>query len=273
MAANPVKAIYKGKKPKKILQPRAARHLGHPHELSNGADMHRHPMPDVGKTRTPKESKITRHHGDMVDRNVEVLVQAVPELGRTEDEIYADKMSALEQTEQGQAMTPAKRSAYAALETHKEMASVKLSAGSTMEEAADYAGVSVTTIRRYFEDEHFRTRVEEQKAIVKGMVGGRILSSLDRLTEDPEKLDNLAVRDRLALYDRFEPGSGSHQPSVTQQNNTLIVGDYSELMDRLGQVARQSPAQAAKPVADAGAEGGDFPVVGADRSAVAGGGS
>ena len=268
--ADAIHHVYRGKKPKKVLQQRAARHLGHPHTLPSGNDIHRHPMPDKGATRAPKASKITRNHEKMVARNLETLAEENPDVLRTEVEVYRDKMNEVQVLEQSGAlapMTPAKREQYVALETHREMASVILGAGGTFEEAADHAGVAVGTVRKWYEDLQFRSRVDEQKAIVGSRLGGRILSSLDRLTGDEDKLDAMPVKDRLAIYDRFDSTDRGRSGPGHQTN--ILVTPYQGVMDRLKDAARGSAPTGS--VDDASHESGGFPVVGADSPPVAGG--
>jgi hypothetical protein len=265
---DPAHHVYRtGKKAKKVLQPRAARHLGHPHVLKNGADLHRHPMPDQGATRQPKPSKVTKNHSEMLDRNLATLAEAVPTVTRSEEEIFEETMAVVRaQEEQGlrEPLTPGRREQFVALETHREMAVVILGAGGTFDEAADHAGVSAATVGKWYAEREFRARVDEMKSIVKSRIGGRILGSLDRLTDDKDKLDGMTVKDRLALYDRFEPAG---RAGPTSQTNILVT-PYENLMGRLGQLAGRP--ETGGTVDDAAEESGGFPVVGTDGPPVAG---
>lgn len=259
-----VKQAYRpGKRAKKILQPRAARHLGHPHNLMNGMDIHRHPVPDEGKTRTPKDSHITRKHAEMVQRNMELLAQAsgMGEALANEQVIFENALAVVPPDVQGQGA----RKQYAALEAHREIAAQLLACGATLNEAADWAGVTAGTVAKYYADPDIRARVDEYRQMLKGTIGGRILGSLERLTQDPDVLDGMAVRDRLQIYDRFEsrPGVGSVQLNQTNVN----INSYPELMERLALVARREAASVN--VLDAGDESGAFPTVGVDSTPLA----
>jgi hypothetical protein len=265
---DPAHHVYRtGKKAKKVLQPRAARHLGHPHVLKNGADLHRHPMPDEGKTRTPKPSQVTKGHSEVVERNLETLAEELPGFGRSEDERFNEKMAVVVAQEADglrEPLTPGRREQFVALETHRDMAAEILGAGGTFDEAADFAGVATTTVSKWYADREFRARVDEMKAIVKAKVGGRVLASLERLTDDADRLDAIPLKDRLALYDRFEPAG---RAGPTSQTNVLIT-PYENLMGRLGQLAGRP--ETGRSVDDAAEEGSGFPVVGLDGPPVAG---
>lgn len=269
------KAFRPGKR-RKVLQPRSARHQGHPHPLLNGADIHRHPVPDEGKTRTPRPSPITRNHEKMVERNLSELAEAKPELVRGEVEIYKDKMTevvAQEQAGKLAPMTPAKRAQHVALETHREMASTILSAGGTFEEAADHAGTTAATVRKWYEEPDFRARVDEHRAVVKGRVGGRIEAWMDARTASPEALEQADPKVTLAIYDRVAGRPGSARQDSGQPAVNVNILSYSDLMERSARTAAQRSASAEVDVVDAGGEGRGFPLIGAGGLPVAGEGA
>lgn len=268
--------VYKaGKAKKKMLQPRAARHLGHPHPLSSGYDLHRHPMPDSGATRVPKPSMITRKHPQMVERNLELLAEDNPAVGQPETVIYAEKMELVRAQEESGAiapMTPGRRAQFVALETHREMASEILGAGGTFEEAADHAGVSRATVAKWYAEEDFRRRVDEQRSVVRSKVGGRIEQWMDRRTSNPDELDKADPKVTLAIYDRISAGPGrAGQGSGQQQpTNVNVILTYADLMERSARAASRGPATAEGDVVDAGGQSRGFPLIGPGSVPLAG---
>jgi hypothetical protein len=209
-------------------------------------------MPETDATRQPRPSHITKEHDAMVQRNLEILAAENPASVRSEVEIYKEKL----------AETPpsSKREQYAALATHREMATTILAAGGTFDEAADWAGVTRSTVSGWYADADFRKRVEEQRSVVQSKIRGRIESWMDRRTADPQALDNADPRTTLAIYDRISGPSGGRAGQGTQQPVTVNVAlSYSELMERA--ISTAGSAETAKRVDDASQEGSDFPLL------------
>lgn len=156
---------------------------------------------------------------------------------------------------------------YSMLETRMEMAATVLSAGGTIIEAAEKAGVSPATVNRYLTDESFVTRVNEQRALVRARVGGRIEAWMERRTEDPRKLDEMDPRTTLAIYDRIAPVAAR---GVHAEQTNVTVNNYPDFMGRLAHVGSQRSVTPSVDVDDAGAQGSGFPIVGSDSPPVAG---
>lgn len=222
----------------------------------------------------PEKGKLTPERREFLARNREMLMGGEPAAGRGEKQVYVEAVQELA----AQGVTdPVKRQQYAALETRMELAAQLLACGATYEETGDWVGVKASTVAGYYADPHVRARVDEYKSMLKEVIGGRILGSLDRLTGDPEKLDALGVRDKMALYDRFESRPAGPAAGAANVNVNVGVLSYGELMERATRTA--GPVQAALGVDDAGAQGSDFPLIEREAPrrvsspAVAGGGA
>ena len=241
--------------------------------------MHRHAMPDAGATRAPRDSTLTRDHAGMVERDLAALVEEQPTALRSEVEIFDEKLAQLNDAEGGTedarggavALPESKRRAWAALEAHKEMAATILAAGGTLGEAADHAGVTEATVRGYLEDEHLRARIEEQRTLIRARIGGRIEQWMERRTADPEALDAADPQTTLRIYDRVAGPAGGRGVAPPPAVTNINILTYGDLMERAARVTRR--VQASERVDDAGAQGGDFPLLGAGSPAVAGGGA
>lgn len=249
MARSP--GVYKrGKAAKRVSAPRAV-----DHGYLKGAS-------DTGQ---PKRA-VTKGHEAFKEANLAVIAAADPSVSVPVPEVYQAKV--VEGAQSG--MDPVQRAQYAALETRKEIAAVQLGMGATFEETAKAVGVGTETIKRYLEDKNFRARVEELRSITRTKVAGRIEAWMERVTADPDALDERDPKVILGIYDRISGPVGRSGPAhVEQTNNNLIVG-YSDLMGRLAGVTRQPPPEAAQPVDDASTQSGAFPLVGPDGDPVAG---
>lgn len=201
-------------------------------------------MPDKGVTRQDYDSNVTRGHADMVEQNLAVLAQSAPDTSRSETQIYN------ELTEAGV------RPAYAAMASHQEIAAVMLAAGATLGEAANRAGVTETTISRYWSAETFRRRVLELRSIVLDGINGRIVGELDRRTKG-RNLQNMEIMDVLRVYDRTNPKQGAASRAVTVAGNLNVTQlNYAGIS---AEIERD----------DASEESPDFVVLGPDGAAVA----
>jgi hypothetical protein len=190
----------------------------------------------------------------MVKRNLEILAGENPASVRSEVEIFKEKLA-----EAPNSLENGKRAQFAALATHKEMATTILGAGGTFEEAADWAGVATSTVSHWYADADFRHRVEEQRAVIKARIGGRIEAWMERRTADPDKLDEADPRVTLSIYDRIAGPAGGRAGQGPQQPVTVNILSYGELMERAARTT--GPLEAAQRVDDASAQGGDFPLL------------
>jgi hypothetical protein len=212
----------------------------------------------------------------MVERNLSLLAEADPALVRGEVEIFKEKAAALVDAP----LTPARRAHYAALEAHREMASVILSAGGTFDEAADHAGVARGTVARWYEEPSFRARVDEQRALVKNRVGGKIEAWMEERVADPAALRAADPKITLAIYDRVAgaaggrgAGAGAAGQGAGQPGTVVNILTYGDLMEVAARAAARRPAQAEGDVVDAGGEGRGFPILGPGGLPVAGDGA
>jgi hypothetical protein len=229
-----------------VLPQRKRRSEGHPHALTGtDADLHRHPMPDKGATRIPRDSKVTKGHAEMVNQNLTVLAQERPDAVRGEDQIYSELI------EQGV------RPAFASMAAHQEIAAAMLSCGATLGEAADRAGVTEVTISKYWADQSFRRRVFELRSVVVDGINGRIVGELDRRTKG-RNLQNMELMDVLRVFDRTNPKQSGSQRSVTTVAGNLSVTqlNYEGLSAEVRRV-------------DTPEESADFPLLGPGSPAVA----
>lgn len=246
-------AFKRGKPRKRVSAPRAVDHgylKGSAPQARNGA----------------AKKPVTKGHEAFKEANLAVIAAADPSVSVPAPEMYQAKV--VEGAENG--LDPVSRAQYAALETRKELAAIQLGLGATFEEAGDAAGVSAGTVKKYLENRDFRARVDELRAITRNKVAGRIEAYFDRVTADPDALDQRDPKVILGIYDRISGPVGRNAPVHNEQtNNNLIVG-YSDLMGRLTGITRQSSSETSEPVADAGAQSGAFPLVGPDGDPVAG---
>lgn len=142
----------------------------------------------------------------------------------------------------------AKRVPYAPMRAHMEMAAQVLAVGGTFKMAAARAGVSQRQIKKYYQDEMFRKRIQELRDVMLSKVRGRVMRELGRRTED-EKLQKLEFLDFLRLFDRV---AGAQSPggkaAVNVEINNQQMSNYDTLL-----AALISP--------DPGTEGEDFPIL------------
>lgn len=229
--------------------PRRARRVdGHPHPLKNGLDIHRHPLPDAGASRSDYDSTVTVGHSETVEHNLALLTEADAATARSEEQIYNELTAA------------GARGPFAALAAHKEIAAVMLAAGATLGEAANRAGVSEVTVSKYWTDDAFRRRVQELRSIVLDGINGRIVGELDRRTKG-RNLQHMEVMDVLRIYDRTNPKQPGGGRSVTVAGNLSVTQlNYAGIEAEIGRP-------------DASEESADFVVLGADGHPVAEGGA
>ncbi|MDQ3024418.1 MAG: hypothetical protein M3R04_08565, partial [bacterium] len=206
-----------------VIERRPARHREHPHSLTSGLDIHRHPVPQ-----DDKHAKPTLRHATAVERSLALLP---PEMLRSEDEIFDELI------ERGQ------KPAHAAIQAHREMAATILAAGGTFEEAGDHAGVSAGTVGKFYEEESFRQRVEEMRAVVLSEVQGRIVADLKRRILQVDKME---LTDVLRVYDRTVGTAGRNKGSTVNVGNlTVNNATYDTILAKIS-------------LPDADEEGGDL---------------
>lgn len=224
--------------------PRRARRVdGHPHSLKNGLDLHRHPLPDEGASRSDYDSNVTVGHAEAVEQNLQVMTAADAATARSEEQIYGELVDA------------GVRPQYAALAAHQEIAAIMLAAGATLGEAANRAGVSDVTVSKYWAQMPFRQRVIELRSIVLDGISGRIVGELDRRTKG-RNLQEMELHDLIRVFDRTNPKQSGGRAVTVAGNLNVTQLNYAGI-----------EAEISRP--DSGEESADFVVLGADGHPVA----
>lgn len=153
-----------------------------------------------------------------------------------------------------------KRTQYASLRAHQEIAANLIAAGATYELAAQRAGVSERQIRKYMTDSDFRARVVELREVLTTTIQGRILNRFAELVDDTH-IKNLEVMDLARIFDRVSGaslGGGRGGPSIPTGN-----GGTEKYDNIIAQILVVNP----------GSEGADFPSFESSDAGLSGGDS